>query len=147
MAKRPVDSPFAALASLRGQICPRGPLPAQGTAKAAEPAPPAEAPDGDDGALFRQAMAGTQVLRLPQQAEIQRPKPQPVPRPKPVATADDAPYRAPQAPPDPRDGAALFRYSVGDVVPLKDSGRAELGRAIPRHRPGAPREEKKKRDR
>jgi len=141
MAKRPVDSPFAALASLRGQVRPLSPQTEQGKPKSAAPTPPTEPRDSDDGALFRQAMAGTQMLRPPAKAEIQRPKPQPIPRPKPPAAADDAPYRAPPAPPDPRDAAALFRYSVGEVVPLKDDGRAEVGRATPRHRRLAPRDD------
>ena len=145
MAKPPETTPFPALAILRGQVLPHapgaagrtGPSTAQpGSSNPASTDSPATAGD-DDTTLFHQAMAGTQALRTPPRAEIQRPKPAPLPRPRAPERAEESTAPARAFPP-PDDGVALFRYSVGDVTPLKDSGRADIGHAKPRHRPMVP---------
>ena len=119
MTKRPKDTPFGALAALRGKVRESGPL---------RPPPPKPMPrsSDDDVAAFRQAIAGTAPLAPGSRAQIERPRPSPVPRPRPVESEPEPPAR--QRCVDPDDTAALFRDAMTGVSPLADTGRIEIGR-------------------
>lgn len=124
MAKRTKDSPFGALANLRGKL-PAGQLkPAAPRIKPDKLAPTATA---DDTALFLAALGGVTRIEGNGRAEIERARPAPLPRPRTAEeTAPEEPPR--RRPTDPNDADALFREAMSGVERLADSGRAELGR-------------------
>ena len=144
MARRPsaaAGSPFQVLRDLKGR--PR--TSAIDTSTTAEPrVPPASqastqptaAPlaEDDTEALLAQAFAGAKPLAADNHAHLEKSKPAPVPRPKPreVATESTVPPRQQWV--DPDDAQAVFRASVGDVTPIKDTGRADIGPRLSRQR-------------
>lgn len=118
--KRPKDSPFGALASLRGKVRESGPL-----ARPAAPVPPPPA-EADDLEAFRSAVGDTAPLVPDNRARIERPKPAPTPRPKVCEAEPEAPAR--RRPADPNDPAALFMGAMAGVEAIRDDGRAEVGK-------------------
>ena len=124
MAKRSKDSPFGALASLRGK------LPA-GTEKPAAARVKAEThktgSDENDAALFRAALGGVTPIADSGHAEIERARPAPLPRPQTDNESEpDTPLR--RRPADPNDPEAVFREAMTGVARLADSDRADTGR-------------------
>lgn len=80
----------------------------------------------DDLAAFQAAMAGATPLAKDDHAHLERPKPEPRPIPRaiekePVATGEPLPRG------NANDPWELFRSSIGEVTPIKDTGRADLG--------------------
>ena len=79
----------------------------------------------DDHRLFLEAVAGTRPLGPSNRARIETPKPAPRPRPQAIEKkGDKPPHNRPALPIT--DDASLFRASIGDITPLRDSGRAAL---------------------
>lgn len=135
-------SAFDELAALRGELkrsrpgvaakpAPAQPRPARSPGKghaddrapetSGSPAPPA-----DDPKLFRDEVRD--VTPLPEatcRAELAAPKPDPIPRPRPPEPEDEARDVRP-AKREPQDDRALFRFTIGDVTPLKRNDRAEV---------------------
>lgn len=126
MAKRSKDSPFGALAALRGRVAPaHGGKPAP----PATPRPPAAAShntDTDDDTLFRATLGDVTPIAAGNRAEIERPRPAPLPRPRAGEAEIEAPRRTPA--PDPDDATAVFRHEMAGVTRLADSGRIEIAR-------------------
>ncbi len=117
-AGKRADTPFKALAALRGRTAPSG-VPAETPRKQAPP--PDAATDADDLELFRRSQAGVAPLARQDRAEIDTPRPAPVPRSKtPEAAPDPAPAR--------KTGDPLYA-AYADVTPIADSGRVVLGQA------------------
>lgn len=124
MSRRTKDSPFGALAALRGRL----PPPRSGKPEA-RPRPPAAAAateDVDAAALLRAALGEVTPLPANDRATIERPRPAPLPRPRVEEPEPELPRRAPA--PDPNDAAALFSHEMADVTRLSDHGRVEIGR-------------------
>jgi len=122
MSRRTKDSPFGALAALRGRV-----PPSQGGQPAAAPRP-TTTDSADDAALLRQALTGVTPIAADDHAAIERPRPAPVPRPRDPAPEPEV---ARPARPDANDAEALFRYEMADVTRLPDSGRIDPGRRLP----------------
>lgn len=81
---------------------------------------------GDDPALFRNEVRD--VMPLPEanrRAELAAPKPEPIPRPRAPEPEDESRDVRP-ARREPKDDRALFRFTIGDVTPLKRNDRAEV---------------------
>jgi len=135
MAKRPKDTPFGALAALRGRLAPP-----PGGKPAVPPLPPASrSEDADDATLFRATLGDVAPIAAGNRAEIARPRPAPVPRPRDEEATDEAPR--PVRPPDPDDAAAVFRHEMAGVTRLADNGRVEPGRrrsSLPPATPASP---------
>jgi DNA-nicking Smr family endonuclease len=136
MAKRPKDSPFGALADLRDKVRSAGPQQHKPASK-----PPATAaavePLADDVAAFFAAVGDAAPLPASQRASIERPRPAPVPRPR-AAEPDEASPPKPARHADPNDPLALFNEAMVGVAPIRDNGRADLGRRTA-HPRGSPR--------
>ncbi len=122
MSRRPKDSPFGALAALRGRLAP----PRSGKPEARPLPATIETGDIDEAALFRAALGEVTPLAADARAEIERPRPAPLPRPRVAEPEAEPPRRVPA--PDPNDATALFRHEMADVTRLVDHGRVELGR-------------------
>ncbi|MFC5300780.1 Smr/MutS family protein [Azospira restricta] len=122
MSRRPKDSPFGALAALRGRLAP----PPTGKPEARPLPPAAAADDADAAALFHAALGNVTPLPADDHAAIERPRPAPLPRPRGEEAEPEPARRAPA--PDPNDAAALFRHEMADVTRLSDHGRVEIGR-------------------
>ncbi|MBI2306346.1 MAG: Smr/MutS family protein [Rhodocyclales bacterium] len=122
MSRRPKDSPFGALASLRGRLAP--PRTGKPEPRPLPAIPPAA--EADEAALFRAALGDITPIATDDHAAIERPRPAPLPRPRSEAPDPEPLRRAP--PPDPDDAGAWFRHAVADVTRLADTGRVELGR-------------------
>lgn len=129
MAKRPQDSPFGALANIRHQVRSAGPQPPKPATPAAAPTT-TDAP-ADDTAAFLAAVGDAAPLPDSHRASIERPRPAPIPRPRQPDTEQDLPAR-PAKRIDANDPTALFEEAMAGVAPIRDSGRAELGRAVAR---------------
>lgn len=117
-------SPFQALKDLKGL---KASAPAAKAGAASPAARPPEPGPGNESqeALLALAFSGVTPLTAPNQARLEKPKPAPRPRPR-EKIEEMAP--APRAPVfDPNDPAALFRASVGEVTPMRDTNRAEVG--------------------
>jgi DNA-nicking Smr family endonuclease len=110
---------FAALADLKTR--PHDGRPAPGLVKPA-------APDNseDDKALFRANMAGITPIASDNHALIDRPRPAARPRPQPIEPDPPSP------PPPPRGADALLWNAYRDVMPIKNTGRVDLGGAAHR---------------
>ena len=123
MAKRPKDSPFGALATLRGKL-PAGSAakPAPARVRAADATPIAAA----DSALFLDALDDVTPIADSGRALIERKRPAPLPRPRNEAPEPEPAPRRRQV--DPNDAAALFQDAMADVQRLADAGRIELTR-------------------
>lgn len=80
-------------------------------------------------ALFRKTVGAAQPLRDTGRTEIERPRPAPIPRPRAHAEAADEPAR-PSRKSDP------LREAYEGVIPLRDTGRVDVGPA-PRRRADA----------
>jgi DNA-nicking Smr family endonuclease len=118
MARRSKDSPFGALAVLRGR------LPA-GHVKPAAASVKTTGAD-DDSTLFRSALGGVTPIADGNRAVIERTRPTPLPRPRIVEPEPQPVVRERRI--DPNDADALFREAMSGVQQLADSGRAEPGR-------------------
>jgi DNA-nicking Smr family endonuclease len=136
MAKRPKDSPFGALADLRDKVRSAGPPQHKPAKKQPTTAVTAE-PLADDAASFFAAVSDAAPLVASQRASIERPRPAPVPRPRAVE-ADEASPVKPVRRADPNDPLALFNEAMAGVAPIRDNGRADLGRRNT-HLKGSPR--------
>ena len=136
MARRPKESPFGALADLRDKVRSAGPQQHKPASK-----PPATAaavePLADDAATFFAAVSDAAPLPANQRASIDRPRPAPVPRPRAVDTDEPSPAKTARCA-DPNDPLALFNEAMAGVAPIRDTGRADLGRRTA-HRKSAPR--------
>ncbi len=126
MKKRPKDSPFGALASLRGR------LPAGNAGKPAAPRVAMPASNEDDASLFRAAIGGVTPIAADNRATIERERPAPVPRPR-IENPQPEPDTH-RKPADPDDASALFLEAMSDVQQLADCGRVELKRETPGRR-------------
>lgn len=113
--------------------------PAAKPASAARPAPTiASGGDEDAAALFRAAVGATDaspaLARARNRAALERAKPAPRPIVQPTFKETDSPTPAPSRPLPADDSPDLFRALVGEVTPLKDTGRADIGHhKAPRH--------------
>ncbi len=130
-------SPFQVLRDLKGHLEPAKQAkaaPPAAPAPSATPAPPPVSTAGDeDAALLAQAFAGAKPLARDNHARLDKPKPAPKPRPRLQEETESAPAPRPQRI-DPNDPLALFRASVGEVTPVKDTGRAEVGPRLSRQK-------------
>lgn len=122
MTKRSKDTPFGALAALRGRLAP----PRTGKPEPRPLPPTVAAAEADEAAQFRAALGDVTPIAADDHAAIERPRPAPVPRPRHDEPEPEPVRRV--AAPDPNDATALFRHAMADVTLLADSGRAELGR-------------------
>lgn len=122
MTKRPKDSPFGALAALRGRLAP--PRSGKPEPRPLPALPPAA--EADETALFRAALGDVTPIAADDHVALDRPRPAPLPRPRVEETETETPRRA--AAPDPNDATALFHHEMADVTRLTDHGRVELGR-------------------
>lgn len=133
----PAGSPFQVLRDLKGHLEPA--KQAKAAPAAAPPPsatltqPPPSTAEDEDTALLAQAFAGAKPLARDNHARLDKPKPAPKPRPKLQDETDSAPAPRPQWI-DPNDPLALFRASVGEVTPVKDTGRAEVGPRLSRQK-------------
>ncbi len=109
--------------------------PTRAQAEPASPRPPAgagrqdERTSADDIQHFRKAVSDVTPLADTHHVHLEPPKPAPIPR-HPRETAPEA-QQEPAARAEPTTDAAWFREAMHDVVPLPDSGRAEIGRVAP----------------
>ncbi len=132
----PAGSPFQVLRDLKGHLEPAKQAkaaPAAAPAPSATPAPPMSAAGDEDAVLLAQAFAGAKPLARDNHARLDKPKPVPKPRPRLQEETESAPAPRPQWI-DPNDPLALFRASVGEVTPVKDTGRAEVGPRLSRQK-------------
>ena len=118
-----VRSDLDSLKSLRHLLATKPATPPVDRAQTPAPARQAET-ERDDADLFRREMRGITPIDDGGRVEPERPRPAPVPRPKSPET------HAPSSPPSgtrrPLTDDALFRSSMADVTPLRDSNRVEL---------------------
>lgn len=127
---------FSALEKLKNRLPPTD-APVRPTAP--KPAARVAAPAEDDpAALFRAAVGATDtsptLARARNRAALERAKPAPRPIVQPTFKDVETPAAAPSRPLPADDSPDLFRALVGEVTPLKDSGRADIGhRQTPRH--------------
>jgi len=135
MVRRPPaapGSPFQALRDLKTRPAPAKNSPTPQPQVAATPLAPAAAEE-DMASLLAEAFAGTTPMAADNRAQLKKAPPAPRPRPRTVEeTLEPTPPR-PRAF-DPNDPAALFQASVGDVTPIKDGGRAEVGPRLSRQK-------------
>jgi DNA-nicking Smr family endonuclease len=132
----PAGSPFQVLRDLKGHLEPAKQAkaaPAAAPAPSATPAPPMSAAGDEDAVLLAQAFAGAKPLARDNHARLDKPKPAPKPRPKLQEETESSAAPRPQWI-DPNDPLALFRASVGEVTPVKDTGRAEVGPRLSRQK-------------
>lgn len=132
----PAGSPFQVLRDLKGHLEPAKQAkaaPAAVPAPSVTLAPPVSTGGDEDAALLAQAFAGTKPLARDNHARLDKPKPVPKPRPRLQEETESAPAPRPQWI-DPNDPLALFRASVGEVTPVKDTGRAEVGPRLSRQK-------------
>lgn len=85
--------------------------------------------DDDDSALFKTALADATTLAPVNRVILETPKPPPRPCPR----APEPETHRSRANEVPRNDEALFRFEMRDVVPIKDTGRLDIGVARPRH--------------
>lgn len=148
MARRPpaaAGSPFQILRDLKGRpdsstlsppstdsstVKPRVP-PASQTSSLPTTAPLAE---DDNEALLAQAFAGAKPLAADNHARLEKAKPAPLSRPKRPEMEVESTTHSNQQWIDPDDPLALFRASIGEVTPIKDTGRADVGPRLSRRR-------------
>lgn len=131
-AQSPQPAGLYALRALRGHMIERDDTPDQPAQAptAQDQRPPAT----DDVELFEREMRGVAPINDGGRVEIERPRPAPVPRQK--KPAEDAPDARPRTErTHATDDDALFRASMSDVQPLRDSNRAELSTARVQRRP------------
>jgi len=128
----PTGSPFQVLRDLKGHLEPQKqakapPSTPAPSAQASAPVVPPPAQEDEDAALLAKAFAGAKPLGRDNHAHLEKAKP--APRPRPKQAEESVEQATPQRPQwiDPNDPMALFRASVGDVTPVKDTGRAEIG--------------------
>lgn len=141
---------FEALASLRGKKARaarglpdrRAAMPADIGGSSEQPGLPTETDArnaDDDSALFKAAVADARPLKDTGRALIEGTKPAPLPRRPTADDAIDTPHReAPRR--KSSSDEDLFREAVGDVIPLRQDERADVGRRpapVARHAPDA----------
>lgn len=128
MARRSKDTPFGALAALRGRLPAGHVKPAAATVKTT-------GAGDDDSTLFRSALGGVTPMADGNRAVIERARPAPLPRPRVIEPEAEPVARERRF--DPNDADALFRDAMSGVQQLPDSGRVEPGGTARRPSPRA----------